>query len=243
MPELVEEVELEQVKFSKDIPPVANNSRHYIDDAKLTQILSEWKKIYDAAKAAGEIVPRLPESVGAAIYDMSEAMGKRFNFSNYSYLDEMKSKAILHCVKYIHNFNPEKKSEKKGKVSAFGYINMIIWRSFTNCIKEEKQEQYFKYKSFELMGGHDAFKDEEMESASGEDEGEYVSIGALGSDFMQKAREYEEKYMIDKVKKEKKSIVFDNFMFDMSTPPSDVEEDVPEEFQYELDGIDINNED
>lgn len=242
MPEIIDYSEINDIKFSGK-SQISSNPRHYINDDELTKRLSEWSILRREAHTQGFDIPPLPKYAAVAILDMTEAMGKRFNFSGYSYLEDMKSKAILHCVKYIHNFNPEKKSEKKGKVSAFGYINMIIWRSFTNCIKEEKQEQYFKYKSFELMGGSDAFKDEEMESASGEDEGEYVSIGALGADFMQKAREYEEKYIVDKVKKQKKGIVFDNFMFDMSTESSNIEEEVPEEFRYDIQDIEITTED
>lgn len=226
MPEIIEDTEIENLSFSKDVIE-KKPSRHYIDDDHLTGILSEWKERFDAAIAAGQERPKLPEAVGEAIYDMSEAMGKRHNFCGYSYLDEMKSDAILHCVKYIHNFNPKKKSEKKGKVSAFGYINMIIWRSFTHRIDAEKREQYLKYKSFQLMGGMDAFKDEEMSDLSGDD-GEGVSIGVLGEDFMSKVAEYEEKYGLDKKKSREKKVEFDSFMFDLTSAA-----EMPEEFADE----------
>lgn len=216
MPEIIEENEIDTLSFSKDAV-VTKPSRHYIDDDHLTSILSEWKVRFDAAIAAGEPRPQLPESVGEAIYDMSEAMGKRHNFCNYSYLDEMKSDAILHCVKYIHNFNPNKKSEKKGKVSAFGYINMIIWRSFTHRIDYEHQQQYLKYKSFQLLGGMDAFKDEDMTDLSGGDDGESIDIGVLGQDFMSKIAEYEEKHGLDKKTKKDKTVTFDAFLFDIGS--------------------------
>jgi hypothetical protein len=215
MPEIIEENEVESLSFSKDVP-VVKSPRHYIDDDNLTAILSEWKDQYDELVGQGLPRPKLPEAVGEAIYDMAEAMGKRHNFSGYSYLDEMKSDAILHCVKYIHNFNPKKKSEKKGKVSAFGYINMIIWRSFTHRIDYEKQQQYLKYKSFQLLGGMDAFKDEDMADLSGDD-GESIDIGALGHDFMSKIAEYEEKHGLDQQKKRDKTVKFDNFMFEINS--------------------------
>jgi len=238
MPELIEDEDIANLKLTDEPKPVIKSPRHYIDDNHLTQILSEWKTRYDEAIAAGEERPKLPEAVGEAIYDMSEALGKRYNFQGYSYLDEMKSDAILHCVKYIHNFNPNKKSKKKGKVSAFGYINMIIWRSFTHRIDEEKREQYLKYKSFELMGGMDAFHDEDMDNVSGgsdDGDGGGMSVGVLGADFLQKAREFEEKYGLDKVKsKTEKKVAFDTFMFDLGDASASSEEEIPEEVDLEL---------
>jgi hypothetical protein len=234
MPELIEDDEVENLSFSKDEKPGVKHARHYIDDSHLTSILSEWKQRFDADIAEGKERPKLPEAVGEAIYDMAEALGKRYNFQGYSYLDEMKSDAILHCVKYIHNFNPAKKSEKKGKVSAFGYINMIIWRSFTHRIDEEKREQYLKYKSFQLMGGTEAFQDDDMSEASGDDGGG-VEIGVLAQDFLSKVAEYEEKHGLDGSgqKKKNKTIEFDSFMFDLAATA-----ETPEDVDLEL-GVDL----
>lgn len=230
MPELIEDEEIDNLSLTKtkDVP-VVNKSRHYVDDDQITAILSDWKRQFDYNKANGLERPKLPEAVGAAIVDMAEQTGHRHNFQGYSYLDEMKSDAILHCMKYIHNFNPEKKSDKKGKVSAFGYINMIIWRCFTHRIEEEHEQQYLKYKSFELMGGMEAFQDEDMSeiSGGGGDEGGGMSVGVLGADFIAKAREYEQKHQLNKAKKEKK-VVFDNFMFELAP---EVEDDMEIEFE------------
>ena len=90
---------------------------------------------------------------------------------------------------------------------------MIIWRCFTHRIEYEKQQQYLKYKSFQLLGGMDAFQDEDMTDVAGD--GEPIDIGVLGQDFMSKIAEYEEKYGLDKQKKREKKIEFDGFMFDL----------------------------
>lgn len=231
MPEIVDSEEIGEIGFHV-VTVVPKSNRHYIDDDHLTAILSEWKKEFDLAKSQGRERPSLPEAVGEAIFDMAESMGKRFNFSGYSYLDEMKSDAILHCVKYIHNFNPTVKSEKKGKVSAFGYINMIIWRTFGHRIKKEKHEQYLKYASFEHLGGMEVFQDEEMVILNGDGEDAAgMSISALGADFIQKAREYEEEYLYqnNKAAKKEKVVLFDSFMFSLDEQES--EEDLVIEFE------------
>lgn len=231
MPEIIDMEEVSGLEFARHTI-VPRPSRHYIDDDHLTSILSAWKEVFDYNKANGLERPRLPEAVGEAIFDMAESMGKRFNFSGYSYLDEMKSDAILHCIKYIHNFNPNVKSEKKGKVSAFGYINMIIWRTFGHRIKKEKHEQYLKYASFEQMGGMDAFQDEEMVIANGDGEDAAgMSVSALGADFIQKAREYEEEYLRDKSAKKEKVVLFDNFMFSLAEPEPEENGDLVIEFE------------
>lgn len=230
MPEMIDDNEIDTLSFSTEEKEAPKQPRHYIDDNHLTKILSIWKKEFDANKAAGIERPRLPEAVGEAFFDMSEAMGKRFNFRDYSYLDEMKADAILHCVKYIHNFNPDKISEKKGKVSAFGYINKIIWHSFTHRIESEKREQYLKYKSLELMGGAEAFQDEDMADLTGED-GSEMNISVLAQDFRNKVAEYENKYGLDKPKKEKK-IVLDDFMFNLC-PAVEESDDMELEMVFE----------
>lgn len=241
MPDIIEDNELDSLTFTKDESPKEVKSRHYIDDDHLTGILSVWKIEYDAAKKAGGPNLPIPEAVGEAILDMTSAMGKRHNFSGYSYLDEMKSDAIIHCVKYIHNFNPNIKSEKKQKTSAFGYINMIIWRSFTNRIKAEKKEQYLKYKSFELAGGMDAFQDEDMMEASGGDSDDGgVSIGILGADFIQKARQYEQENGLDQIKTREKKVAFDSFMFNTEERPKDDVSDLPDDIDLTIgEGMEI----
>lgn len=219
----------EQDQFIKDT--TSNKHRFYIDDNHLTQILTEWKlSFWDENGVLKNERPRIPESVGQAIYDMAEQMGRRFNFANYTYLSEMKSDAILHCVKYIHNFNPTKKSEKKGKVSAFGYINMIVWRSFTHRIEFEKREQYLKYKSFELMGGMDAFQDEELSMETGDD-GSNVTMGMLGQEFMAKIAEYEDNHPI--IGKKEKVVAFDSFMFDITSEPEPEDDEDEMEMEFE----------
>lgn len=223
MAELVELDELENIAFTQDtqksvteketLVPEEDKSRHYVDDDKLTEVLGKWSVEYKEQKLLGLPTPTLPKFVCECIIKIIDAIGKRHNYIGYSYLDEMKSDALLNNVKYIHNFNPQKKN-MKGKNSAFTYINFISIQSFNNRIEYEKEQQYLKYISYGLLGGNEAFGDEIIESDDSEEGGTSVSI--LGNEFMNKALEYEADKEAKKKQKIKKPTKKSNtFMFDL----------------------------
>lgn len=213
MAELILEDDISNVSFFKPRKYTSATS-HYVDNKRLSDIMIEWRKECDIAKAAGKERPRIPEYVGKSIMDMAHNMGKRYNFRGYSWLDEMISDAILHTCKYIHNFNPFAKT-KSGTPSAFSYINRILWRSFTHRIEAEDKEQYVKNKSFELLGGLDAFKDSDMEDAAGSDgdPGNGASVSMIGEELLRRAYEYEAKHGLGPKKKKVESTeVEDNLL-------------------------------
>ena len=230
-----EDIDLIRIEKVKKAPEPS----HYIDNKKLSAAMIEWRKLCDAAKAAGQERPRIPEYVGKSILDMSRSLGKRFNFRNYSWLDEMISDAVLHACKYIHNFDPFAKT-KTGVPSAFSYINRILWRSFTHRIELEDKNQYLKNKSFELLGGMDAFKDSDMEEANGGDgdAGGGATISVIGEELLRRAYEYEEKHGLGLKKLKNDPAVVENDMLLSFMDPDPVDPDL-EEDEPEVDPLDI----
>lgn len=113
---------------------------HYVNNKLLYEQMALYIAKVREADAKGEERPRIPNSIGSDIWKIAEGLGKRPNFSGYSYLEEMKSDGIENCIQYIHNFNPDKFK------NAFGYFNKIIWFAFLRRIEKEKKQQYIKYK-------------------------------------------------------------------------------------------------
>ncbi len=51
--------------------------------------------------------------------------------------------AIENCLRYIHNFNPEKSN------NPFAYFTQIMYYAFLRRIEKEKKQTYIKYKTME----------------------------------------------------------------------------------------------
>jgi len=51
--------------------------------------------------------------------------------------------AIENCLRYLHNFNPDKSN------NPFAYFTQIMYYAFLRRIEKEKKQSYIKYKSME----------------------------------------------------------------------------------------------
>ncbi len=80
---------------------------------------------------------------GTMILLIIKNLAKKPSFAGYTnnWKDDFYSKAIENCLKYIHNFNEDKISERTGKrIKAFAYITQIAYMSFIAVINERKKE-------------------------------------------------------------------------------------------------------
>ena len=114
-----------------------NNNNHYVKNEDLIEPLMKYRKDFYEAKEKGLPRPKLPDSIGVAIFKIADGLTKRWNWSKYTYKDEMRQDATENCVKYIHNFSPE-----KGK--PFSYINMICQHAFVRRLQQELKHQSIK---------------------------------------------------------------------------------------------------
>lgn len=213
MAELIQEDAIDELTLPKKAETENKPNRDYVNNKRLSQVLKVWKQEYDKCKSEGLELPRIPEEVGLATMKIATSYARRYNFSGYSYKDEMILDALEHVCRYIHNFNPEAKT-KSGSPNAFSYITNIVHNTFTRRIQIEHKNQYVKYKSFELAGGMEVFQNENPADI-GDDVGSVLSSCGIADDFMDKVYEYEEKYGLGK--KEEKEVgvptVEDDFMF------------------------------
>lgn len=115
----------------------ANN---YINNEELNKHLSAYTFAYRAAKEKGEQLPKVPEYVGKAILMIATNLATKSNFGGYSFREDMIGDGYENCLRYLHNYNPEKTK------NAFGYLTLIMWRAFVRRIQKEQVESYTKHK-------------------------------------------------------------------------------------------------
>lgn len=78
------------------------------------------------------------EKLGKMFLLIATNLSQKPNFSGYTFKDDMIGEAVMTCVRYGHNFDPNRKT------SAFSYITQICWMAFLTQIKKSKKHSKIK---------------------------------------------------------------------------------------------------
>ena len=116
---------------------------NYINGKQLLEELKPWLKEVNKLKRAKQpqsSFPPIPEVVGEGILQIVEGLGRKSNFSGYTFLEEMVADAVLNTVAYIHNFNIKKST------NVFAYVTQIAYNSLIKRIQLEQKHVYQKDK-------------------------------------------------------------------------------------------------
>jgi DNA-directed RNA polymerase specialized sigma subunit len=90
----------------------------------------------------------ISDLLGEMILSIAESYASKGSYAGYTWVSDMISEAVLTCIKYISNFNPEKSS------NAFAYITQICKNSFKAFIKNQNKHSKIKdlcYKSYDIF--------------------------------------------------------------------------------------------
>ncbi len=124
-------------------------SNHYVDNKALHEEFCRYHERKMAALERGDRIPPLTNKIGEAILQIATRRSYSWNFINYTsnWKEEMIDDAIEVCVKYAHNYNPEKSQ------NPFAYLTRIVNNAFSNRIKLEQEQTYIRFRHFDEMGG------------------------------------------------------------------------------------------
>lgn len=125
----------------KSDKPKADKSRHYVDGVAFYNALKERRVAVTAALAAGNEKPRVSEFIGKCIMNISQNLSRKYQFANYPFRDEMVADAIVHCLRYIDSFDPEKST------NPFSYYTQTAYYQFLDRIRQERIHTYVKCKA------------------------------------------------------------------------------------------------
>ena len=84
---------------------------------------------------------RTTPNLSKDLQELARSMQRTTAFS-----DEMIMDGIENCIRYCHNFDPEKSK------NPFAYFTQIIYYAFLRRIEKEKKQTYIKFKMTENVG-------------------------------------------------------------------------------------------
>lgn len=160
----------------------------YVNNVDFLEAMKSYRESLELCKSEGKEKPVVPDYIGQCIMDIAKNLAYKANFINYSYREDMILDGIENCLRYIHNFDPEKSS------NPFAYFTQIIYYAFLRRIAKEKHQSKLKTKliqqiPFELydLQGHDEGGDftntyiEFMQSHIGHEDAEPELAAAIKS--------------------------------------------------------------
>jgi DNA-directed RNA polymerase specialized sigma24 family protein len=119
------------------------STAHYVDNKKFYTEMTKYSTAVKLAKEQNKPKPLVNDYIGKSLWDIAEKLSHLPQFQKYKFRDELVSDAVINCLQYIDNFDPEKST------SPFSYFTQISWYAFLRRIEKEKKYLYTKYKSIE----------------------------------------------------------------------------------------------
>ena len=82
--------------------------------------------------------------IGQCFLDIANGLSNRPNFINYTFKEDMVFDGVENCIRYCHNFDPDKSK------NPFSYFTQIVYYAFLRRIEKEKKQSYIKFKMTEM---------------------------------------------------------------------------------------------
>tara|TARA_B100000925_G_scaffold210627_1_gene160516 strand:+ start:3897 stop:4403 length:507 start_codon:yes stop_codon:yes gene_type:complete len=135
-------------------------SEHYVNNKEFLAALEAYAADVERAKLNDEPKPQIPRYVGECFLKIANHLSYKPNFVNYMFKDDMICDGIENCVRYIHNFNPEKSK------NPFAYFTQIIYYAFLRRISQEKKQLEIKNKILERTDFDEVFDANDLDSGN-----------------------------------------------------------------------------
>ena len=142
------------------MPRGKRKSEHYVNNKEFLEAIVIYRNKCIAAEEAGEDRPRITNYLGECFLKIATHLSYKPNFVNYMFREDMICDGIENCVRYIHNFNPEKSK------NPFAYFTQIIYYAFLRRISQEKKQLEIKNKILEKSNFDEVFDSNDLDAAN-----------------------------------------------------------------------------
>ena len=113
-------------------------NKHYIDNKKFYTEMIKMKESQIDGKC------EINDYIGQCFLDIANGLSNRPNFINYTFKEDMVFDGVENCIRYCHNFDPDKSK------NPFSYFTQIVYYAFLRRIEKVKKQSYIKFKMTEM---------------------------------------------------------------------------------------------
>ena len=135
-------------------------SEHYVNNKEFLAALEVYIAQVNRAKLNDKAPPQISRYIGECFLKIANHLSYKPNFVNYMFKDDMICDGIENCVRYIHNFNPEKSK------TPFAYFTQIIYYAFLRRISQEKKQLEIKNKILEKSNFDEVFDSNDLDASN-----------------------------------------------------------------------------
>ena len=125
------------------MPRRTKRSEHYVNNKEFLGALEVYFASVERAALEDKPKPQIPRYIGECFLKIANHLSYKPNFVNYMFKDDMICDGIENCVRYIHNFNPEKSK------NPFAYFTQIIYYAFLRRISQEIKNKILEKTNFD----------------------------------------------------------------------------------------------
>jgi hypothetical protein len=116
------------------IPKKKKKVKNYINNNDFLQALVRWKEATKIDPTA-----KMEEYIGECFMKIAVGRARHPWYSGWTFKDDMIAEAVLTCMKYAHNFDPEKTD------NPFAYFTQYCNNAFLQVMEREKKLADFKF--------------------------------------------------------------------------------------------------
>lgn len=123
-----------------------DNPNYYLDKTQMRDALREHRDKCLAAEAEGKELPPVSDYLGECFLNIAKGLGMKFNFRDYSFVQDMIMDGVITCLRNIRSYDPDKISERTGTlVSPLSYFTQVCFWAFVNRLKKEEDQAAVKW--------------------------------------------------------------------------------------------------
>ena len=148
-------------------------SEHYVNNKEFLNALENYFAEVERAKLNDQPKPQIPRYIGECFLKIANHLSYKPNFVNHMFKDDMICDGIENCVRYVHNFNPEKSK------NPFAYFTQIIYYAFLRRIQKEKKQLEIKGKILERSGYDEVMHTDTYDGSMSGMNASYSDMGSI----------------------------------------------------------------